>query len=205
MSARDQANHVQREAEMRQDRHEHMERCADTVGREAVVSDTPKTDAACRELPPALASLARKLERDNAMLRETCRTSIPQDVAFARYRDYEAMKERAEAAEALVAEKDKALNDAAAYIDDCGAQAGANGAIEDIHAALALTPAGMATELSALRKDKARLEFVAVQYWNAIRYCCGVDGDDWRNDFRGTLDKTSARYAKADEARKATT
>ena len=50
-------------------------------------------------------------------------------------------------------------------------------------------------EIAALRVNKARLEFIATHYANAIHYCCRVDGDNWNADFVGTLDATMARHA----------
>ncbi len=123
------------------------------------MSDTPQTDKACQDIQKSgtdwhysatlVADFARELERDNAMLRATCRTSIPQDVAFARYRDYEAMKARAEAAEALVS-KWRDLGER--LVNSYGRTSQLAQTIAD-H--VALTPADMASVITELRKKTA--------------------------------------------------
>ncbi len=43
--------------------------------------------------------------------------------------------------------------------------------------------------LEEFKKSKEQLDYIARNYWNAIRYCCGTDKDEWQTDFFGTLDR----------------
>jgi len=54
---------------------------------------------------------------------------------------------------------------------------------------------GASSSAETLHKDTLRLDFVRRKYANAIHYCCRIDGDDWNNDFYGTLDQAIERDA----------
>ncbi len=43
--------------------------------------------------------------------------------------------------------------------------------------------------LSRAQADKEKLEYIRINFANAIHYCCRMDGDEWNTDFYGTLDK----------------
>ena len=72
--------------------------------------------------------------------------------------------------------------------------------------ALALMREDVEEAQARMEKAESRLAYIAKAFWNAIRYCCGNDDDNWQNDFIGTLDrrmKKQAEYETKAAARRA--